>query len=391
MKSCIYKDKCGGCQYQGVDYNKQLEIKQLKIEELFKDCKVERIQGMDNPIHYRHKVFATFSSNKQRKVTCGIYEENSHRVVPMEDCLIQNEKANKILISLCDIASKMRIAPYNEDKKIGVLRHAYIRVAYHTNEILLVLVLGNKVFPGRKEFIAKLRQLHPEITTCLTNINTKQTSMVLGEQENVLFGKGTIQDILCGVRFQISSQSFYQVNPEQTEKLYSKAIEMADITKNDSVLDAYCGIGTISLIAAKSAKEVVAVEVNKTAVKDAIFNAKLNSISNAKFIAKDATEFMYDFASAKNKIDVAFIDPPRAGSDEKFLLALSTLKPAKIIYVSCNPVTQKRDVNYLKTKGYELIKIQPVDMFPFTEHIETIALLQFSGTDKIKGFRINRA
>lgn len=372
MKICIYKDKCGGCQYQGVDYVKQLNDKQLKIEQLFKDYEVERIIGMDNPFHYRHKVFATFASSKQRKVTCGIYEENSHRVVPMEDCLIQNEKANKILITLCEIATKMRISPYNEDKKIGILRHAYLRVGYHTNEILLVLVLGNRVFPGRKEFIAKLRQLHPEITTCLTNINIKQTSMVLGDQENVLFGKGTIQDILCNVRFQISSQSFYQVNPEQTEKLYAKAIEMAEITNNDSVLDAYCGIGTISLIAAKDAKEVIAVEVNKTAVRDAIFNAKLNSINNAKFIAKDATEFMYDFASTKNKIDVTFIDPPRAGSDEKFLLALATLKPSKIVYVSCNPVTQKRDVSYLKTKGYKVVKIQPVDMFPFTEHVECV-------------------
>lgn len=375
MKICTYAKKCGGCQYQGIEYVKQLENKQEKIKSLFKPHAVLPIIGMDNPYYYRHKVFATFSLSKTKKVTCGIYEENSHRIVPIEDCLIQNEKANDILKSICEIASKLRIQPFNEDRGTGVLRHAYLRVGYHTNQILLVFVLGQQVFPGSKEFMKLLRQKHSEITTICTQVNARRTSVVLGEKEKILFGKGYIEDVLCGVKFQISSKSFYQVNPEQTEKLYSKAIELASINKNDIVLDAYCGIGTISLIVANSAKEVVGVELNKVAIKDAMINAKLNQIKNAKFYAEDVSYFMRDYVQEMKDVDVAIIDPPRSGSDENFLTLLASLKAKTIVYVSCNPITQVRDIKVLEKRGYVISTIQPVDMFPFTEHIENIVLM----------------
>lgn len=379
MKICQYAKKCGGCQYQGIEYSKQLEMKQAKMNELFKPHSVLPIIGQENPYNYRHKVFATFSMSKTKKVTCGIYEENSHRVVPIEDCLIQNEKANAILKTICEIANKLRIQPFNEDRGIGILRHAYLRVGYHTNQILLVFVLGQQVFPGSKEFMKILREKHPEITTICTQVNARKTSVVLGEQEKVLYGKGTIEDVLCGIKFQISSKSFYQVNPEQTEKLYAKAIELANVSKNDIVLDAYCGIGTISLIVAKYAKEVVGVEVNKVAIRDAINNAKINQIKNSKFYAEDVSLFMRDYVQDMKDVDIAIIDPPRAGSDERFLNLLASLKAKKIVYVSCNPETQKRDIKVLEKKGYKISIIQPVDMFPFTEHVETVILMTRCG------------
>ncbi|MEG0169756.1 MAG: 23S rRNA (uracil(1939)-C(5))-methyltransferase RlmD [Anaerorhabdus sp.] len=375
MKICAYAKQCGGCQYQGMDYSKQLETKQKLVENLFKHKKCLPIIGMENPYYYRHKVFATFSLSKTKKVTCGIYEENSHRVVPIEDCQIQSEKANLILKSICEIASKLRIQPYNEDRGVGILRHAYLRVGYHTNQILLVLVLGQPVLPGSKEFMKLLREKHPEITTICTQVNKRRTSVVLGEQEKVLYGKGYIEDILCGIKFQISSKSFYQVNPEQTEKLYAKAIELAHINKNDVVLDAYCGIGTISLIVAQSAKEVIGVEVNKAAIKDAITNAKINQIKNSKFYAEDVSYFMRDYIQEMKDINVAIIDPPRAGSDENFLNLLAKLNAKTIVYISCNPITQARDIKVLEKKGYEVTEIHPVDMFPFTEHVETVVLM----------------
>ncbi|MEF9968267.1 MAG: 23S rRNA (uracil(1939)-C(5))-methyltransferase RlmD, partial [Longicatena sp.] len=219
----------------------------------------------------------------------------------------------------------------------------------------------------------------PEITTITTQVNTRKTSVVLGEQEKVLYGKGYIQDSLCNIQFQISSKSFYQVNPIQTEKLYSKAISLADISKEDVVLDAYCGIGTISLLVAKQAKEVIGVEINKAAIKDAITNAKINGIKNVRFYAEDVAPFLRDFKQTMKDIDVAIIDPPRAGSDETFLSSLVYLKPRKIVYISCNPITQKRDIQYLESKGYKVNDIQPVDMFPFTDHVENIVKL-----DKVK-------
>lgn len=375
MKVCEYAKRCGGCQFQGIPYEKQIEEKTKELHQLFPKEKLLPFITMEDPLFYRHKVFATFSQDKHRKVVCGIYEEDSHRVVPLEDCLIQHSKANEILKSICIIANKLRIQPYHEDRKIGVLRHAYLRISHVSNEVLLVFVLGQEVFPGSKEFMKLLREKHPEITTAMTQVNKRQTSVVLGDKEKLLWGKGFIYDALCGVNFKLSSKSFYQVNPLQTERLYQTAIEMAKLGKEEIVLDAYCGIGTIGLLAAPHVQEVLGVEVNKTAIQDAIANAKLNDTKNIRFFAQDATEFILDLVHQKKKVDTVFIDPPRAGSTTEFLSSLQKLNAQKIVYISCNPTTQKRDLEFLTQQGYKTQWIQPVDMFPWTKHIETVALL----------------
>ncbi len=375
MKTCTYAKRCGGCQYQGIAYSKQIEMKQKKINQLFAPFKPLPFITMEDPFHYRHKIFSTFSLSKTKKVVCGIYEEESHRVVPLEDCLIQHPKANEILNSICTIANQLKIKPYDEDRRTGVLRHAYLRISHKTQEILLVFVLGQDVFPGSKEFMKRLRALHPDITTCMTQVNKRKTSVVLGDREKILWGKGFIHDSLCNTTFKISSKSFYQVNPLQTEKLYQKAIELAALSKNEVILDAYCGIGTLGLIAAPYVHRVVGVEVNPQAIQDAIINAKINTIKTIRFFTDDATDFIQELVQKKEKIDTIFIDPPRAGSTENFLKAVQKLQVKKIIYISCNPLTQKRDISLLKKLGYTLKSITPVDMFPFTKHIETVALL----------------
>ena len=241
---------------------------------------------------------------------------------------------------------------------------------------MVVLVLGSPILPSSNNFVKALRKEHPEITTVVLNINDRKTSMILGEREKVLYGKGFIRDELCECTFRISPKSFYQVNPVQTEILYQKAIEFAHLTGKESVIDAYCGIGTIGLIASGYAKEVVGVELNKDAVKDAKLNARENQIRNVKFFQGDAGEFMEAMAAEGKSMDVLFMDPPRAGSDEKFMASAVKMGPEKIVYVSCNPETLARDLKYLTKKGYQVKKIQPVEMFAFTEHLENVVLLE---------------
>ena len=268
-----------------------------------------------------------------------------------------------------------KIKTYDEDTGYGLFRHVLIRRGFKSGEIMVVLVLGSPILPSSNNFVKALRKEHPEITTVVLNINDRKTSMILGEREKVLYGKGFIRDELCGCTFRISPKSFYQVNPVQTEILYQKAIEFAHLTGKESVIDAYCGIGTIGLIASGHAKEVVGVELNKDAVKDAILNAKENQIRNVRFFQGDAGEFMEAMAAEGNSMDVLFMDPPRAGSDEKFMASAVKMGPEKIVYISCNPETLARDLKYLTKKGYQVKKIQPVEMFAFTEHVETVVLL----------------
>jgi 23S rRNA (uracil1939-C5)-methyltransferase len=258
----------------------------------------------------------------------------------------------------------------------GFLRHVLVKRGFATNEIMVVLVTGVINFPSKNAFTKELLKIHPEITTIVQNVNNKFTSMILGDREEVLFGNGYIEDVLCGNRFRISPKSFYQINPVQTEVLYGKAIEFAELKGTERVIDAYCGIGTIGLIASKNVKELIGCEVNADAIKDAKINAKINNITNAKFICADAGEFMLRMKEAKEKADVVFMDPPRAGSDRKFLSSVIALSPEKIVYISCNPETQQRDLFYLTKNGYKVKKIQPVDMFPYTNHVETVVLLQ---------------
>ncbi len=373
---CKSYKKCGGCQYQGLAYPKQLEKKQKNVEALLKKFgKVNPIIGMKEPFYYRNKVHAVFDRDRRGNIISGTYEANSHRVVPIEECLIEDKKCQEIIRTIRGMLKSFKIKTYDEDTGYGLLRHVLVRRGAKSGEIMVVLVLGSPIFPSKNNFVKALRKEHPEITTILLNVNSKKTSMVFGEKESVIYGKGFIRDELCGCTFRISAKSFYQVNPVQTEVLYNKAIEFAALTGKERVIDAYCGIGTIGMIAAKHAKEVIGVELNKDAVRDAKLNAKENNVKNIVFRQGDAGEFMTAMAAAGEKADVVLMDPPRAGSDEAFLSAVVKLAPKKVVYVSCNPETLARDLKYLTRKGYEVRKIQPVDMFGFTVHVETVCLL----------------
>lgn len=374
--ACKVAKKCGGCQYQGVPYEKQLSEKQKAVRQLMQPfCKTAEITGMQDPYHYRNKVHAVFARKKDGTIISGVYEEGTHRVVPVEACQIEDEKADAIINDIRGLLKSFKIKTYNEDTGYGLLRHVLIRRGFTTGEIMVVLVLGSPVMPSKNNFVKALRKLHPEITTVVLNVNDKRTSMVLGDRETTIYGKGYIEDVLCGLTFRISSKSFYQINPVQTEKLYGKAMELAGLTGKERVIDAYCGIGTIGMVAAKSAKEVIGVELNPDAVRDAIKNAKRNQMKNIRFYQDDAGRFMEKMAAKGEKADVVFMDPPRSGSTEQFMKLAVTLAPQKIVYISCDPQTQARDLKYLTKHGYKAMGAYPYDMFPFTKHAENIVLL----------------
>ena len=373
---CNISKKCGGCQFQGIPYKEQLKKKQKKEQSLLGSYgKVCPIIGMENPYYYRNKVHAVFDRDRKGNIISGIYEEGTHRVVPVENCLIEDEKSQEIIRTIRGMLKSFKIRTYDEDTGYGLLRHVLIRRGFSTGEIMVVLVTGSPIFPSKNNFVKALRKEHPEITTVVLNVNDRQTSMVLGDREKPIFGPGFIKDRLCGCMFRISPKSFYQVNPVQTEILYQTAIDYAGLTGKETVIDAYCGIGTIGLIAAKKAGKVIGVELNKDAVKDARINAKENKITNAAFYQGDAGRFMVEMAAKGEKADVVFMDPPRAGSDERFLSSVVKLSPKKGIYISCNPETLARDLKYLTKHHYKVEKIQPVDMFPFCDHVETVCSL----------------
>ena len=376
IAACKAAKKCGGCQYQGIPYEKQLQDKQKAVRQLMQPfCKTTEIIGMKDPYHYRNKVHAVFARKKDGTIISGVYEEGTHRVVPVEACQIEDEKADAIINDIRGLLKSFKIKIYNEDTGYGLLRHVLIRRGFSTGEIMVVLVLGSPVMPSKNNFVKALRKLHPEITTVVLNVNDKRTSMVLGDRETTIYGKGYIEDVLCGLRFRISSKSFYQINPVQTEKLYGKAMELAGLSGTERVIDAYCGIGTIGMVAAKFAKEVIGVELNPDAVRDAVKNAKHNQMKNIRFYQEDAGRFMEKMAALGEKADVVFMDPPRSGSTEQFMKSVVTLAPKKIVYISCDPQTQARDLKYLTRYGYKAMGAYPYDMFPFTKHAENIVLL----------------
>ena len=370
MKICPVSRKCGGCSYLQVEYEEQLKKKRNYVRSLFPKNNVEPVIGMKDPYHYRHKIYATFTHNRDGVIKCGMYEENTHKVIDTKMCLIQHVQANSILTDICHIATQMHIESYDEDTGRGVLRHAYIRVSHKTGDVLLVIVIGSKNLPGSNTFVQKIILLHPEIKSIVLNHNDEDTSMILGKKNHVLYGKGYIEDSILDTTFRISTNTFYQVNPLQTEKIYSTAIQMANLKKDDTVLDMCCGIGTISLIAAKKASFVLGVEINPDSIKDAINNAKRNHINNAQFIAEDSERFLEQLGDSPS---VVFLDPPRSGFTEKFMNQLNSMKSDRIIYISCNPETQARDIQFLK--NYQIKKIVPVDNFPFTKHVECIVLM----------------
>ena len=376
LPACPVSKKCGACSYQGLSYKKQLAKKENLVKNLLsKYCKVKPIKGMDNPYHYRNKVHAVFGRQKNGTIVSGVYKEGTHIIVPIDECQIEDAKADEIIRNIRGLLKSFKIKTYDEDTGYGLLRHVLVRRGFTTGEIMVVLVLASPILPSKNNFVKAILKLNPEISTIVLNINDKKTSMVLGDSERVLYGKGYIYDYLCGKKFKISSKSFYQVNPVTTEFLYNKAIELAQLNKDECVIDAYCGIGTIGIIASDHAKKVIGVESNKDAVRDAITNAKLNKVKNIQFYNQDAGIFMKQLAAQKESIDVVLMDPPRAGSDKNFLDAVITLKPKKVVYISCNPETLARDLEYLTKNGYKAKEAWPYDMFPFTGHVETCVLL----------------
>ena len=425
---CPVDARCGGCKNLCVPYTKQLIDKQLRIERLFAplapDGTISLIKGMKDPYHYRNKVISPFAPGKKlpprgqdRKATdprdrkaadvrgakggkgkrsqaryeilTGMYAAGSHELVPTDKCLIENETAKKVVLAVRDIMRKHDVAPYREDMGTGFMRHVVVRVGHTSGEVLVTLVTNSDDFPSSKSFCRELIRLCPAVTTVVQNVNERQTNVILGDKERVLYGPGFILDELCGLSFRISSKSFYQVNATQTEVLYRAAMDLAGFDGTQVAIDAYCGTGTIGLVAAKSgAARVIGVDSVESAIRDARTNARHNGVENAEFVAGAATDFMCELAKegvlgaespeegARAGGLVVLMDPPRAGSTEEFLRAAAALAPERIVYISCNPETQARDVEFLDSIGYAVVAVQPVDMFPHTDHIECIVALE---------------
>lgn len=374
--SCKYAKKCGACQLLNMPYDKQLSFKMAnEIKLLGRFCKIDEIIGMDNPCCYRNKSQYAFGVYKGKTVA-GVYQSSTHRIVDIDSCLLTDEKADEIFRVVKKLLKSFKLKPYDEKTGTGFLRHLLVKTGFRSGETMVVLVTAAKEFPKKRSFINALVKNCPHITTVIQNVNSKFTSLVLGDVSEVLFGDGKITEELCGMKFRISPKAFYQINPIQTEILYGKALEFADFKGDEEIIDAYCGTGTIGLIASSKVKSVIGVEINKDAVKDAKENARLNGVQNIKFYNADAGKFMTELAENRTKIDAVIMDPARAGADIPFLSSLVKLSPKKVIYVSCNPETLARDLRYLTKNGYKVRKIQPVDMFPHTEHIENVVLLK---------------
>ena len=368
---------CGGCQYQQLDYQAQLKYKTKRVKDALerianlKNVEVLPCLGMENPYKYRNKIQVPFGKDRKGNVVYGFYKENSHEIIPVKNCYIEDKRAASILWDIKELVKDMKIPIYNEDSGKGLLRYVLIRTSLHFEELMVVLVTTEMNFKGQRNFVDALIKKHPEITTIVENVNSRRTNVILGDKEKVLYGPGHIKDDILGLSFEISASSFFQINPEQVEKLYTCALDLIDFSRKEIVLDAYSGVGTIGLIAARNAKKVISVEINRSAHKNAIENAKRNNVDNIEFICDDAGKFI---SSYEGDIDVLIMDPPRSGSDETFLSTVMNKRIKKVIYVSCNPETLARDIAYL-SKEYELKYVQPVDMFPMTAHVESVCML----------------
>lgn len=407
--TCPQAAQCGGCEWLAVPYPIQLQRKRAALAELFAPLGVEpqEVVGMEEPLHYRAKAMTPYQPGERGTLRHGMYKAGTHQIVPCPSCLVEDEQARPILETIAQLCRSFRIRAYREDEGNGLLRHAVVRCAAQTGQVMVTLVVNSKEFPHKKEFVKALREAHPEISTLVFNINTRDTNAVLGSREQVAYGQGWIEDKLCGQTFRIPSSAFYQTNPRQTERLYETAVELAGLKGGESVLDAYCGIGTIGIVAAKrclqrqregrpagfhkkkaakaaakgkkAGKEqsqvkpvaLVGVETTPAAVEIAAENARINKVNGATFIQGDAGVFLRDCGE---RFDVVFLDPPRAGVSEDFISGLLAARPKRVVYISCNPETQLRDIQALEG-AYTLKRLVPVDMFPHTKHLETVALL----------------
>ncbi|WP_047979596.1 23S rRNA (uracil(1939)-C(5))-methyltransferase RlmD [Ornithinibacillus contaminans] len=374
--------KCGGCQVQHMSYNLQLSMKQQQVKNVLrKIAHLEHVPvhptiGMEDPWRYRNKV-AIPVGEKDGDLITGFYQMRSHNIIEdMDTCIVQEDLNDRMVEAVRRIADRVGIVAYDEKSHTGVLRHIMVRTGQETKETMIVLITRTKELPHKNEFIRELTETYPNVKSIIHNINSARTNVILGDKTNVLWGEEYIYDSIGDIRFAISAKSFYQVNPTQTRRLYEKALEYATIDENDTVIDAYCGIGTISLFLAQKAKKVYGVEVVPEAIEDARVNAKLNGITNVEFEVGTAEEVMPKWKEDGLRPDVIVVDPPRKGCDEGLLQAMLDMGPKRIVYVSCNPSTLARDLRILEDGGYETKEAQPVDMFPQSMHIECVVWLE---------------
>lgn len=377
---CATYSKCGGCSMRHISYEATVEMKKNAVEvtlgkALGRNIKVSEILKMKNPYNYRNKLQYPIGVDENGKPVMGVFAERSHRIIETKECKIQDFLSQKIANSIYEFILKNNISVYNEEKLKGSLRHIVIRIGKKTNEVMITLVSNTESFGKEKELVEYITKKYPEVKTIVKNINNKNTNVILGKKTKILYGEGYIYDYLGEFKFKISPLSFYQVNPIQTEKLYNKAIEYAELSGNETIFDLYCGIGTIGIFASKNAKKLYGIETIPEAIEDAKNNAKLNNIENAEFFVGDVEKALPEFIKKRNiKPDAVFVDPPRKGCDKTALETIMQIEPNKIIYVSCNPATLGRDLKILEEK-YELKKLAICDMFPFSKHVECVSLL----------------
>lgn len=372
--TCPYARQCGGCEWLAVPYPIQLERKQAMLNSLFEPfgAGCERIIGMDEPLHYRAKILSPFAPGKKGKPRCGMYARETHDIVEIPECLVEHKAGRPVLKSIAELAQGFHIPAYNENTGAGLLRHAIVRVSASSGKMMVTLVVNRKEFPRKKAFVQALRSRHPHIETVIFNVNTRHTNAVIGPLNMTAYGQGWLEDSACGCTFRIPADAFYQTNPSQMEVLYEQAVGMAHLQSGMNVLDAYCGIGTIGIIAAKQAKvQLTGVEAIASAAAIAQENARLNRLKHTLFVQGDAGEYL---AQNQNAFDIVFMDPPRSGATEQFMQSLLVGAPEQIVYISCNPKTQVRDIEMLGG-AYRVTRVVGVDMFPHTKHVECIAVL----------------
>ena len=375
LKVCPARGKCGGCRYQGISYRDQLSIKMMELIRLLgRYGHVDEIVGMDDPLYYRCKVNAAIGI-RNGKIISGQYALSTHRIITVPECMIEDKAAGEVIGTVKVLMRKHRIRAFEDDKMTGFLRHVQIRVGRYSGQKLVTLITAKDDFPNCEAFVSDLVKAHPSIRSVVQSVNPDFTSVVLGKTSRVLYGDGCIEDSLCGMNFRISSGSFYQVNPVMAGRIYSDAVKMLKLKKTDTLIDAYCGTGTIGIIASPHVGKVIGVEQNASAVRDALTNASLNGADNMEFVRADASEYMSSLAKKDVRAECVIMDPPRSGSTVKFMKSMKELSPSRVVYISCDPASLSRDLRWLTANGFRVRKISPYDMFPFTEHCECVVLM----------------
>lgn len=376
----IYKE-CGGCQLQHLSYEGQLKAKEKQVRDVLErigkleNVKVHPVLGMENPWRYRNKAQVPVGEQEGGLIG-GFYQQRSHQIINMKECIIQQEKNDEVVQTVINICSRYGVRAYDESRAKGDLRHIMARYGLVTGEVMVVLITRTNDLLHKNKIIEEIVSRIPGVKSIVQNVNPKKTNVIFGDETKVLWGEEVIYDFIGDIKFAISARSFYQVNPEQTKALYEKALEYAELSGTENVIDAYCGIGTISLFLAQKAKKVFGVEIVPEAIEDAKRNAQLNGISNADFAVGEAEVVIPKWYEEGNVADVFVVDPPRKGCDEALLQTIIDMKPKKVVYVSCNPGTLARDLRILEDGGYKTVEVQPVDMFPQTMHVETVAKLE---------------